>query len=100
MTRLPVIVSDLRVENFGFVKKYDIYLMYIFDCDVYWVEPFKELSGELWAKSNSLQLDTCRETAPEDSFLRSRIYEDVEESWEMKRSVMRGLSMWNRFMNK
>jgi len=83
MTRLPVIVSDLRVENFGFVKKYDLYLMYIFDCDVYWVEPFRELSGELWAKSNSLQLDACRETAPEDSFLRSRIYEDVEESWEM-----------------
>tara|TARA_A100001201_G_scaffold42714_1_gene43475 strand:+ start:19581 stop:21611 length:2031 start_codon:yes stop_codon:yes gene_type:complete len=83
MTRLPVIVSDLRVENFGFVKKYDLYLMYIFDCDVYWVEPFKELSGELWAKSNSLQLDACRATAPEDSFLRSRIYEDVEQSWEM-----------------
>jgi len=83
MTRLPVIVSDLRVENFGFVKKYDLYLMYIFDCDVYWVEPFKELSGELWAKSNSLQLDACRTTAPEDSFLRSRIYEDVEQSWEM-----------------
>ena len=83
MTRLPVIVSDLRVENFGFVKKYDLYLMYIFDCDVYWVEPFKELSGELWAKSNSLQLDACRTNAPEDSFLRSRIYEDVEQSWEM-----------------
>lgn len=83
MTRLPVIVSDLRVENFGFVKKYDLYLMYIFDCDVYWVEPFKELSGELWAKSNSLQLDACQATAPEDSFLRSRIYEDVEQSWEM-----------------
>ena len=47
MTRLPVIVSDLRVENFGFVKKYDLYLMYIFDCDVYWVEPFKELSGRI-----------------------------------------------------
>lgn len=83
MTRLPVIVSDLRVENFGFVKKYDLYLMYIFDCDVYWVEPFKELSGELWAKSNSLQLDACQATAPEESFLRSRIYEDVEQSWEM-----------------
>ena len=82
MTRLPVIVSDLRVENFGFVKKYDIYLMYIFDCDVYWVEPRGELQGELWAKSNSLQLDACRLDSPEDSFLRSRIYDDIESSWE------------------
>ena len=82
MERLPVIVSDLRVENFGFVKKYDMYLMYIFDCDVYWVEPREELQGEIWVKSNSLQLDACRLESPEDSFLRSRIYEDIESSWE------------------
>ena len=96
---LPVVIEDLRVDNFGFIEKYGEYLFYIFDCDVYWVQPRGALSGRKWLKSIMFEIESCHLNPTEDFYiLGTDLYDELVESWWTGEKVGLTPTEWSLLM--